>query len=179
MSHPFILGLDLSIAATGAAWQMPECSPVAQSWKMPSGEGDYRLVRIASAVQSVAADGAFLAVIEDLPTHAHSAGITGMVQGAVRVELIRLGVPYALVAPATLKKFATGKGNADKTAMALAACKRAGMEFADDNACDAAWLWWAGMVALGHPQFDLPAAQVAALETRDWPGPTIFNGLSS
>lgn len=169
MSHAFILGLDLSITATGAAWQPPSGLPVAQSWKMPSNGGDGRLELIARSVASVAADGVQLAVIEDLPTHAHSAGITGMVQGAVRVELIRLGVPHALVTPATLKKFATGKGTADKTAMALAAFKRAGMEFADDNACDAWWLWVAGMTRCGHPPFHLPADQVAALDRVEWP----------
>jgi len=39
----------------------------------------------------------------------------------------------------TLKKFATGKGNANKEAMMGAATAR-GWRFADDNECDALWL---------------------------------------
>jgi len=41
------------------------------------------------------------------------------------------------VAPATLKKWATGKGNADKVAVASAMAKRYDREFASDNESDA------------------------------------------
>jgi hypothetical protein len=78
-------------------------------------------------------------------------------------------VPYVLLTPATLKAYATGKGNADKTAMTLAAFKRTGIEFADDNQCDAAWLRWAGLDHYSYAEFELPAAQRARLDKADWP----------
>lgn len=82
-----------------------------------------------------------LVLIEDYAfsaaaAHAHELGELG---GAVKVALHEAGQPYVLVAPASLKKFATGKGNANKIAVAVAAAK-VGREFGDDNQCDAWWL---------------------------------------
>lgn len=150
-----VIGLDLSITATGI------CYPDGSTLTVPTktDDGDARLLHIAEAVCFAIGSGVDLAVIEDLPTHAHGAGITGMVHGVVRSELIQAGVPYALVTPSTLKAYATGKGTGDKTAMALAAFKRAGVEFADDNQCDAWWLRAAGLDWLGDPLFEMPAAQ--------------------
>jgi Holliday junction resolvasome RuvABC endonuclease subunit len=166
---PRIIGLDLSIAGTGIA----DMDGVTSTLKLKAALGDQRLDIIARAV-NVATMAAFpwraeLAVIEDLPTHAHGAGITGMVHGAVRTELIRLGVRYVTVPPASLKKFATGKGNSDKVGMALAALKRLGAEFADDNQCDAAWLRVMGLAAYGRCPVELPQAQTAALSVIEWP----------
>lgn len=130
--------------------------------------GDARLteIRIHVAEALTMCD---LAVVEDLPTHARSAGITGMVHGVVRALLTENLVPYALVSPATLKAFATGKGNADKTAMALALYKRTGLEFGDDNQVDAWWLRAAGLQHLGVNGLDLPASQIARLDKVAWP----------
>lgn len=161
--QPEVLGLDLSITATGVA--LPDGKLL--TIKATSG-GDHRLVRIEQFLRAIPI-GVDLAVIEDLPTQAMSAGITGMVHGVVRATLINLGIPYVLITPATLKAFATGKGNADKTAMALAAFKRAGLEFGDDNQCDAFWLRAAGLDRLGFPLFDLPAAQRERLAKVSWP----------
>jgi Holliday junction resolvasome RuvABC endonuclease subunit len=53
------------------------------------------------------------------------------------------GIPYQGVAVGTIKRFATGKGNADKQAM-IAAVRERGFEPADDNEADAiAILLWA------------------------------------
>lgn len=161
---PAVVGLDLSITATGAANQ----SGVTGTWKTRSDHGDARLAQIAQLANVYCAK-AELVVIEGPVVRSSAAVIIGMVHGAVRYELQRLNVPYVIVPPATLKKFATGRGNADKTAMAMAAYKRAGIEFDDDNQCDAWWLRAAGLHALGAPLFDLPAAQVDALAKVTWP----------
>jgi Holliday junction resolvasome RuvABC endonuclease subunit len=161
-----VVGLDLSIAATGVAAVDGTPSTI----KAPAKDGDTRLRDIRCAVRRhLVATDVDLFVIEDLPTHAHGAGITGMVHGAVRALLIEANHPYALVTPATLKKFATGKGNAGKPEMAVALYKRTGLELGDDNQVDAAWLRYAGLFHLGCPPFDLPAAQVAALDKVVWP----------
>ena len=53
------------------------------------------------------------------------------------------GIPYEGVPVGTIKRFATGKGNADKAAM-VAAMKARGFNPADDNEADAlALLLWA------------------------------------
>lgn len=166
---PRIIGLDLSIAAPGFA----DIDGNTHTLKLAAKLGDTRLVEIAREAIKLAMTGhgwrADLAVIEDLPTHAHGAGITGMVHGAVRAALIDALVPYVTVPPASLKKYATGKGNADKTAMAIAALKRFGREFADDNQCDAFWLRAMGLAAYRHPLAELPAAQVESLGKVAWP----------
>ncbi len=52
-------------------------------------------------------------------------------------------IPYQSVAVGTIKRFATGKGNADKQAM-IAAIRERGFDPADDNEADAiAILLWA------------------------------------
>lgn len=162
-----VLGLDLSLTATGVCLTDGATLTV----KTRQKDGDRRLVHIADALASMIGDGSTvdLAVIEDLPKHAMAAGITGMVHGVVRAVLLRAGIPYALVVPATLKAYATGKGSGDKTPMVMAAYKRAGREFGDDNQCDAWWLRAAGLDHYGQPEFDLPKAQRERLAKVAWP----------
>ncbi|MEU7972181.1 hypothetical protein AB0B48_09065 [Micromonospora sp. NPDC049089] len=163
-NQPRIVGLDLSITATGVAAHDGTTRTI-----KPGSNGDRRLVEIRDCVGLVVGGAIDLVVIEDLPTHAKAAGITGMVHGAVRSALILWGIPYVLVTPASLKKYATGKGNSGKPEMAVAAFKRAGREFADDNQCDAFWLRAMGLEYLGHPIAEMPAAQRAALAAVKWP----------
>jgi Holliday junction resolvasome RuvABC endonuclease subunit len=128
----------------------------------PRETGDHRLTEIRARVREYVKD-ADLAFVEHLPQHVKSAGITGMVHGVVRLELIEQGIRYFTVPPASLKKFATGRGNCDKAAMILAAFKRGGVEFRDDNECDAWWLYAAASEYAGQPMFSLPGVQVSAL----------------
>lgn len=160
-----VVGLDLSITATGVAWADGTTYVVKSR-----SAGDRRLLdivgEVATAIEGRDID---LVVIEDLPTHAKAAGITGMVHGAVRTWLIDEGIPYALITPATLKKYATGSGNAGKPQMAVAAFKRLGRELSDDNQVDALWLRAAGLDHLGDAPAAMPAAQRAALDKVEWP----------
>lgn len=102
-------------------------------------------------------------IIEDLPTHAHGAGITGMVQGIVRLALLQAGRPYVTVPAATLKKFATGKGTATKADMRMSLYQRTGLDVRDDNQADAWWLRELGLHLLGQPTFKLPQTHLVAL----------------
>src|SRR5690606_18773674 len=157
-----VAGLDLSMTATGVAHTGDDDQSVCTHLIKSLGKGDGRLVDIRSQVLA-RISGCELVLIDDLPTHAHSAGITGMVHGAVREGLLSAGIPYATVPPATLKKYATGRGNCDKTAMAVAAYRRSEREFADDNQCDAWWLWVMARDLTGDPVFGLPKVQRDAL----------------
>src|SRR5690606_13453175 len=99
-----VAGLDLSMTATGVARTGDDDQSGCTHLIKSTGKGDRRLVDIRSQVLDYVS-GCELVLIEDLPTHAHSAGITGMVHGAVREGLLSAGIPYATVPPATLKKY--------------------------------------------------------------------------
>ena len=72
-------------------------------------------------------------------------------------------LPVAEVPPATLKKFATGKGNATKADMRMALYQRTGADVRDDNQVDAIWLRHLGLHLIGAPEIDLPKTHLAAL----------------
>ncbi|AZM53307.1 hypothetical protein DMA15_12505 [Streptomyces sp. WAC 01529] len=164
-----VLGLDLSLQSTGL------CLPDGTTFRIKTRQrdGDRRLCIIRDRVREVLAEHRpHLAVVEDLPTHAMSAGITGHVHGVVKAELVDADVPYGLVVPATLKSYACDHGSADKARMAAAAHLAAGVTFADDKGgdqCDAWWLRAAGHDWCGLPLFSLPAAQRDRLTKAKWP----------
>lgn len=162
-----VLGLDLSITATGA------CHTVegAACWHLirPKMAKDLRLAEIKAQIREYVTGCEFV-LVELLPPNMKGAGITGMVQGVVRDMLLEMGIPYGDVGPSSLKKYATGKGGASKTEMALAAMKRAGVELAEDNVCDAWWLWVMANDHLGQPVFPLPKLQRDQLSTIELKG---------
>lgn len=65
--------------------------------------------------------------------------LLGELGGALRVALWEKGVPYEVVPPALVKKFATGNAHATKE-MVLRAAQAEGFETADDNQSDAFFL---------------------------------------
>jgi hypothetical protein len=171
-----VAGLDLSMMASGvchtgtgddADW---ECQTGA-CWHLikPREDKDLRLPEIKSRIKRLVTGHEFV-LIEMLPPHMKGAGITGMVQGVVRDMLLEEGIRYGDVGPSSLKKYATGKGNASKTEMALAALKRGDIEFSNDNECDAWWLWVMAMDLSGCSAFSLPQAQRAELQKIEMKG---------
>ncbi len=155
----YVVGLDLSITATGVATDEGTFTI------SPRSKGDARLREIVDALDPhLAAVCNDLIVMEGPVLRSSAALALGMLHGALRYDLSLSTTPYLVVAPATLKKYATGKGNATKPDMAVAAYKRTGVEFADDNQCDAAWLRWLGLDLLGAAAFELPASHRAALD---------------
>lgn len=152
------LGVDPSVTATGVAvesegFSFRHTSPL----KSKKLKGDHRLVGIYDELTytigwaHLMGFPVALAVLEDLPTHAKSAGLTGRAQGAVRMALSEAGVPYTSIPPATLKMVATGKGNADKAGMRAALPESHSELLKDDNQVDAFWLAEIAKHYLGEP----------------------------
>ena len=55
----------------------------------------------------------------------------------IRIFLYENKLNYKIIPPTSLKKFVTGKGQAKKNLMLLKVFKKWGVEFQDDNICDA------------------------------------------
>lgn len=162
-----IIGLDLSLSATGVA--LPDGRT--RTIHGDPDDGDHRLYSTAATLHSLLEPYGQIdiAILEDLPVNALGAGYTGMIQGVVRLLLIQERIPYALVAPATLKKYATGHGHAEKSDMLAALVHRTGHNIRDDNQVDAWWLRHAGLDWYGMPEASMPAEQRASLDKVRWP----------
>lgn len=173
-SAPAVLGVDPSITATGLAYGRTEALTI----KTRPADGDRRLDLLCRSVQHHAERvRPVLSGVEDLPKNAMNAGLTGMAQAAVRIGLIRADVQYVLIPPATAKMYATNSGAADKQELASAAYARAGVVLGDDNQIDAWWFRAMVLDALGHPMFDLPEEQRAALAmVKGWPAGVLALG---
>ncbi len=177
---PNVIGLDLSLTATGVAWH-----DGTNTLKSPC-KGMQRLAHLRDHLLAVCHGPLGLTVRVDLvviegysmgtarqSSHAHGLGELG---GVVRLSLWEAGVPYVDVPPACLKKYATGAGNSRKEAVLIAAVKR-GAEVRDNNEADAWWLRAMGMDALGFPTVAVPQLHRKALVTVAWPlAPTALLG---
>lgn len=163
MNDANIVGLDLSLAATGVSI----CDGRLYTIK-PKKVGDRRLAEIAGTLQGFLLPmlGDPIVVMEDVPFGLRNAaaGALGMLHGAVRLALISDGVPYITVPPATLKTYATGRGNAQKADLRMELYRRTEVDIRDDNQVDAAWLRLLGLDLLGRPEIELPKVHRRALD---------------
>lgn len=165
---PHVIGLDLSITATGIAFPS-QLGSHGTSTIRPTAKGDERLVEIRNWLAGEIAAAALI-VIEDLPpVRANAIAILGMVHGVIRAACYDHARSFALVPPATLKKYATGKGNATKPDMRMALYQRTGLDLRDDNQVDAWWLRMMGLDWLGHAPIILPKPQRDAMSKVAWP----------
>lgn len=163
LDRSHVIALDLSLTATGVCWVPPhDIEPDPFTIRTSAGDDmGVRLACVVSKVMDIATDrddatAAPVFIIEDLPTHARAAGKTGMVHGAIRLTLWQNRYQVITIPPASLKTWATGKGNAGKPEMLAEAIKRLGFDGHDDNEVDALWLWTLGAELLGDPVIDLP-----------------------
>lgn len=144
-----ILALDLG-TTTGWALRTPDGQIVSgtQSFKPGRYEGGgMRFLRFRAWLAELQASaGPFeRCYFEEVRRHAgvDAAHVYGGLMATLTAWCEGLGIAYAGVPVGTIKKHATGKGNADKAAM-VAAMHALGHAPADDNEADAlALLYWA------------------------------------
>ena len=173
VNPPRILALDLSLTRTGYCCDSADeglagCrTGLLETARL---RGMERLDRIVRQVQSLAR-GSDLVVIEGYSFGSQGRAVFDVAElgGCVRFLLHRLGMPFVNVPPATLKKFATGKGNAPKDAMIAEAIRRFGFAGFDNNEADAFLLWCMARHAYECPVVSLPQLQAAALAAVTWP----------
>lgn len=103
-------------------------------------------------------------------SQAHKAGELG---GLVRHHLWSRDIPYIDVPPACVKKYATGKGNADKDAVIHAAIRRGGDLYGGhtNDEADAWWIWALATDLAGTPALTVPQTHRDALDKLSLPEP--------
>ena len=166
-----IIGVDLSLTATGicASGGPSTISPPKGMTGMERLNWLLTVIRgcILSPEETEEEYRQTLAVFEGLsygsndPSAQERAGLAYLLRHALYAQR----VPYILVPPTTLKKFVTGKGNAEKSLMLLDVYKRFGVSAANDNEADAVGLYYVGMAYAGQwePTMDAQREVLATL----------------
>jgi Holliday junction resolvasome RuvABC endonuclease subunit len=162
-----ILGLDLSLGATGIA-----INETAEVFKPKHTVPMIRLAEFREWIHWILGEERpSMAVIENYAFGAKNAReVLGELHSVIKLALYDMTVPFALVPPTVLKKFATGVGNASKDEMIFRAA-RAGCPTADNNAVDA---WWLQKMAQTHFQLPgmivgFPKSQSDLTNKIEWP----------
>lgn len=159
-----VLGLDLSLSATGYCDEQGKSGVI----KTTSNQRvEDRLEAICTYICDLLVPYADVLVIEDLPRGVkHGAVELGMVHGVVRLMMLENwpAKPIVWVPPATLKKYATGKGNASKSDIRVHVYIDYKEDIADDNAADAFVLRQIGLALYGEHVPKLPKVQTEALD---------------
>ncbi len=153
-----VAALDLSLSASGVIVMDREGQTllretIATSTKETERQ---RLVYIGDKVVSLIQPFAPLSLMMEGPAHNARFGVhlAGRVRGAVDYAMEKAGMPTPLeVAPATLKKFATGRGGGEKSDVKMWVLSTWGIKFSDNNQADAYVL--ARMAGLRHGFFKM------------------------
>ena len=166
-----VVGVDLSLTATGIADK--QGARVIRTGQM---RGPERLKYIGSQVDRVCTGKDYLEIKADIVviegpsyssefSHQHS---IGKLAGVVEVCLYQRGIPFVVVSPSEMKKFATGKGNASKD-MVLAEAVRMNSDINDNNAADAYFLYLMGLAHYEQRDVIAPAFRALVLKSIEWP----------
>lgn len=175
-----VVGIDPSLTSTGVAvidTESGEISAVRIATKA-SGDDLANRSRRIDAIANVVLDTVLfcdVAAVEGpsyAQRHAGSAHDRSGLWWAITGSLVGYGSPVVEVPPTVRAKYATGKGNAPKDAVMLAAAKRyPGADIDGNDTADAVILAAIGARLAGHPIDDpMPATHLAALTKLRWPG---------
>jgi Holliday junction resolvasome RuvABC endonuclease subunit len=79
-------------------------------------------------------------------------------------------VPFAVIAPSSVKRYATGSGSAPKERVLVEAVRRLpGFSGSTTNEADAAWLAAMALDHLGMPLATMPKLNRTAMDVVQWP----------
>jgi crossover junction endodeoxyribonuclease RuvC len=157
---PRVLGLDLSLTATGwANWNSP--GEVSSGIIETDLKGPARLKHIRDLIK-------YVLVSEGTPSQslillenyafgkANQAHQMGELGGVVRTMLYEEKYKFFVIPPTRLKKFLTGKGVAEKNLMLKELYKHFGHDADNDNIADALVLMELGRAMIDRPSKELP-----------------------
>lgn len=164
-----IHALDLSLTATGHARMLSPTEIFHETISPPKGcVGIERIDWIANQITSRVND-AFtpLLIFENFSFASNDAGSHERIGLAymLRHWAWRRGIPFVLVAPSQLKKFVTGKGNAEKSLILREVFRRWNIAAANDNEADGITLLQIGRCLVGdmEPETQPQREVIAAL----------------
>ena len=176
-----LLGLDISSKATGVAFTSGAHVSTSICLRIPSDDSIARAVNQYRALDGML-KGALpdFAIIEAYAFRARGRAKHMLYEAGTmcRYALYRRHIPYFVVNPSQLKKFATGFGNAPKPDMIVAAKELMGLETEDDNVADAALLGLIGhcvayvqaaeapVIKLNNVQLDIVSALIPSFEEK-------------
>lgn len=164
-----IIAFDLSLTSTGWA-DGADCGRICPPAKL---DGVKRLRWIRDQVRELTR-GADLVVLEGYGFGARGNVVHGLAElgGVVRLTLADAGIPFVVVPPASLKKFATGKGNAKKEDVLGAAIRKLNYERNSFDEADALFLYHMARTHYAGPDVIGAIATVyerEALAGVEWP----------
>lgn len=173
-----VVGLDPSLRSTGVAEWVDgdtETHRVITSGTSRDSlkERCSRIRFISEQVADIAA-GADMVVME-APAYAARSANTVLLNGLwwlMAEALQREGIPTATAAPATLKKFATGRGNANKDEVMLSVVKKWGSawDVTNNDVADAVALCAMGLAqVLGPEKWPVHGYEAECVEKVAWP----------
>jgi len=160
-----VVGLDLSLKSTGVA------DVYGGAHRIVPGDERGGIARVAWVLDQV------WTIVDRSPTpdlvviegYAYAAParreVLGELGGVIRWTLYTNDIPYVVVAPSTLKKYATGRGGGGKAGVLVAARERLGYTGLSDDEADAIWLRMYGLGLLDACPVALPAINRTALDT--------------
>lgn len=171
---PTVCGIDLSLTSTGLA-RINETGLTTSTFK-PKTRGYDRLRMIRDEVLGWLAGSTAHAAADLVVVEGPSFGSTGSafhqlggLWWFVTEALDAAGSTWTAASPSSVKTYATGKGNAGKDAVLLAAARRFAAFDGDNNQADAAWLAALGAERLGCPLASVPQSHLRALASVPWP----------
>jgi len=140
-SEPLFVGVDPSINATGLIILDEKATIIEQKlFSVKAEMFEESLLQYEKEVEFIPNIINLQAVYIEGPSY-QSQGQSILQMGAIhfllRLFLYKKNINYKVIAPGTLKKFVTGKGNSKKELMLLKVYKKWGVEFEDHNLCDA------------------------------------------
>jgi Holliday junction resolvasome RuvABC endonuclease subunit len=158
-----VLAIDLSLTETGLA--CPECGADIVA------TGKLREAARLEAIEREVSSHFEMADVIVLENYGYLQGPALRVieaHGVIKLAAHRANRPVAVVSPASLKLYATGKGNAKKAQMVLASARRFHYEGDNENEADAWCLQAMGEAAYGD-RAELPDYQLRAIQGVTWP----------
>lgn len=146
-----ILALDLSLTCTGTTVLHQDGTMQTSTITTRPGPLGPRLRHLYDEIQHLIRQHPIDLLVIEGPSYGSTQGLlsAGQVRATFELAVWHYRLPVLEVPPGTLKQYATGRGNASKEEVLVAAVTRLGYTGHDNNEADSMWLAQIGAAVLG------------------------------